>query len=94
MEDTQERDPHLWKLALKRANFKRHLGTYIVVNGFLWAMWFFTNYKEGFHGIPWPIWSTLGWGIGVYFGYRDAYSDSSNQADKEYNKLKKERGGL
>lgn len=32
IEDTK--DEHLWKLAMKRANFKRHLYSYIIVNGF------------------------------------------------------------
>ncbi|MDZ4757898.1 MAG: 2TM domain-containing protein [Bacteroidota bacterium] len=90
MEETK--DEHLWKLALKRANFKKHLFTYIIVNGFLWALWFMIGKSEptveggGLH-FPWPIWTTLGWGIGVFFNYRDAYSDTTNAAEKEYQKL-------
>ena len=31
-----DRDPHLWEIAQRRAGFKSHLATYIVVNIFLW----------------------------------------------------------
>ena len=34
----EERDKQLWRIAKKRAGFKKHLASYIIVNGFLWAM--------------------------------------------------------
>ena len=38
---------------------------------------------------PWPLWVTLGWGIGIAFQCRDAYLTSgSNSVQKEYDKLK------
>ncbi|HAX47842.1 MAG TPA: hypothetical protein DCX92_02540, partial [Bacteroidetes bacterium] len=33
---TGQRDERLWKLAKKRAEFKKHLLTYFIVNIFLW----------------------------------------------------------
>ncbi len=89
MEETK--DQHLWKLAMKRANFKRHLYSYIIVNGFLWALWFMSNKEHTGDNttfvFPWPIWTTLGWGIGVFFNYRDAYNDTTSASEKEYQKL-------
>ena len=40
--------------------------------------------------IPWPIWPTLGWGLGVAFNYFDAYSSPDKQSaiEREYEKLK------
>lgn len=89
------RDPQLWEIAQKRAKFKRHFITYIVVNAFLWAIWYF-NYGnielEEVSRYPWPIWPTLGWGIGVALQYADAYMfPKGNTAENEYEKLKRER---
>jgi len=91
MEILEGKDPQLWKIARKRASFKGHLQTYIVANGFLWVIWYMTDgHSDG--GIPWPAWSTVGWGIGLAFDYFDAYhGDKNTMAQKEYEKLKKEK---
>jgi 2TM domain len=83
------RDPQLWEIAKRRASFKYHLGTYVVVNGFLWAIWLLTdNDRAGDGRYPWPIWSTLGWGIGLFFHFLGAYVyPKENSAEKEYEKL-------
>ena len=83
------RDPQLWEIAKRRASFKYHLATYIVINLFLWAIWFFTgdpgNTRDKY---PWPIWSTLGWGIGLLFHFLGAYVfPRENSVEKEYEKL-------
>lgn len=86
-----DRDEHLWRIAKKRAEFKKHLASYIVINGFLWAMWWFTEGRtdEDGMGMPWPMWSTLGWGIGIAFSYIGAYhNDKESDTIKEYQKLK------
>lgn len=87
-----ERDKHLWKIAKKRVAFRRHLFTYIVINAFLWAIWLFGDGYHMHHDrfvFPWPIWCTLGWGIGIAFSYYGAYHSTSLDAiDKEYEKLK------
>jgi 2TM domain len=46
-------------------------------------------------GFPWPAWIMLGWGIGLVFNYAEAYrGDKETMAEKEYEKLKKEKEGL
>ena len=35
------KDPVLWEIAQKRASFKTHAVTYIIVNAFLWAFGFY-----------------------------------------------------
>ncbi len=97
---SEQRDERLWKMAKKRAAFKRHLFSYIVVNAFLWVIWFFTghyvsSYYDGYHEdfhFPWPVFVMFFWGIGLffdffqtYFGYRD------NMIEKEYQKLVNKR---
>ena len=84
------RDPHLWEIAKRRASFKHHLGTYLVINCFLWAIWFFTGSNEYSRGnnYPWPVWSTLGWGIGLLFHFLGAYvNPKQNGVEREYEKL-------
>jgi hypothetical protein len=84
------KDPMLWEIAKKRAKFKKHLTTYVLVNGFLWTLWYFTNYNHfiGVGNIPWPLWSTLGWGLGIAFQYADAYVfPKSDATEREYEKL-------
>ena len=86
-----DKDPHLWRMAQKRASFKAHLSTYVVINAFLWLLWFFTGSKENGSGIPWPAWSTIGWGVGLFFHFIGAYMDTGNSVEKEYNKLKNQQ---
>ena len=94
------KDPELWEIAQKRAAFRKHFSTYIIVNGFLWALWFVTgNQHKGFdvtqwdaHHYPWPIWTTLGWGIGIAFHYASAYIfPRSNAVEQEYQKLQNQQ---
>ena len=89
------RDPKLWEIAQKRASFKSHLIAYVVVNAFLWALWYFgKGYDESYRhtGWPWPIWTTLGWGIGLAFHFAGAYIfPRANSVESEYEKLKKKQ---
>ena len=88
------KDPNLWQLAQRRASFKRHLATYLVINLFLWVLWYFTKgmYDSDYNGyniLPWPIWPMVGWGIGLTFHYISAYvSTGFSSVEREYNKLK------
>lgn len=91
------KDPALWEIARKRASFKTHALTYIIVNLFLWGIWYFTGngHTEMEMGhwsggnYPWPIWTTLGWGIGLAFHFAGAYIfPKANSVEREYEKLK------
>lgn len=86
------RDEQLWLLAKKRAQFKRHLAVYVVVNVFLWGVWWFTagQYGRRTGPVPWPAWAMLGWGLGLAFQYFEAYGDGDlkSSTQREYEKLK------
>ena len=43
-----------------RRGFRQHLAMYAVVNGFLVVIWAITG-----GGDFWPVWSMVGWGIGL-----------------------------
>lgn len=84
----QDKDPQLWELARRRASFKSHLVTYLLVNGGLWLLWYFTGGRTYGTGIPWPAWSTFGWGIGLVSHYVGAYHATGvNAVEKEYDRL-------
>lgn len=81
------KDPILWEIAQRRASFKSHALAYLIINLFLWGLWFF-NSKTNNSGYPWPIWTTLGWGIGLAFHFAGAYVfPKANSVEKEYEKL-------
>lgn len=90
-----DRDPKLWRMARKRASFKKHLYSYMWINLLLWVIWLFTNrfeikflFENGYH-IPWPLYVTFFWGIAIFFDFISAYRlNHEDLAEKEYKKLK------
>ncbi|WP_315818238.1 2TM domain-containing protein [Paraflavitalea speifideaquila] len=92
-----EKDPHLWEIAKRRASFKYHLAAYLLFNTFFWVIWFFTGQADyqgyyGNYGYPWPIWPMMGWGIGLVFHFLGAYVyHKENSAEREYEKLLRNR---
>ena len=89
----QQKDDRLWRTAQRRAEFKKSVFSYIIVNTFLWSVWWFTTGRQsGFNGYPWPIWVMLGWGLGLGMQYFKAYNgDKDSLTEQEYEKLKKEK---
>ena len=53
----------------KKKEFGAHVLAYLLVNGFLIAIWAMTG-----GGFFWPGFVLLGWGIGVFFNAWDVYS--------------------
>lgn len=88
----QGKNPELWELAKKRAGFRSHLSTYLVMQPVLWLIWWLTGAKtSGDMNLPWPVWSTVGWGIGVFFHFMSAYVfHRTNSVEREYEKLERE----
>ncbi len=86
------KDPELWEIARKRVGFIKHAVVYVLVNIFLWALWYFTDNEysriNSVNNFPWPLWTTLGWGIGLAFNFTSAYIFSGlNATESEYRKL-------
>jgi hypothetical protein len=48
----------------ERRSFQFHLAIYLAVNGVIWGLWLFAI-PHNTLGFPWPIFPTLGWGVGV-----------------------------
>ncbi|RYZ20155.1 MAG: 2TM domain-containing protein [Chitinophagaceae bacterium] len=89
--NSEARDPRLWRIARRRASFRRQLATYLVVNAFFWAIWFFTGRPYYSGSIPWPIWPMLGWGIGIALSWYHAYGGGSDAEEREYERLARKR---
>jgi hypothetical protein len=82
------KDPYLWRKAQARASFKAHALTYLFVNAGLVVIWYFTTRGSGW-SFFWPIFSMLGWGIGLAAHAYGAYSSQTeNAVEREYRKLK------
>jgi hypothetical protein len=87
----EPRDEGLWAIARKRAAFRRHLFTYLVVNSFLWIIWAIRGNDYG-SIFPWPVWPTLGWGIGLALNFADAFLfHTGNSVEEEYHRLLKKK---
>ena len=92
MELINDKNERLYKEAEARVNFKKHARTYIVINILIWGFWYLTRARHGHYDGYWPIYSTLGWGFGLLSHYMSAYFNNHNAVEKEYEKLKRERG--
>ena len=89
----EPKDDILWHLAKKRAGFKKHLISYVIVNSFLWTVWFASGreYDQNDY-LPWPVWVMLWWGVGLAFNYVNAYVvNTKDSIEKEYQKLKNQQ---
>jgi hypothetical protein len=90
----QQPDHDLWQLAKKRVKFKKHLITYLIVNVFLWLLWLSFESND-YSTIPWPLFPTLGWGIGLAFEYAGTYwLRDKFSVQMEYERLKKDKEKL
>jgi len=74
----------------KRRDFHTHVVVYIVVNGFLWALWAVFSITSGWT-FPWPVFPLLGWGIGLALNAWDVYGRREitiADVDREAEKLR------
>jgi hypothetical protein len=79
MQDAKQR---LWRLARKRAEFKKSVLTYVIVNVFLWAVWWVSSGKvNGFGSFPWPLWVMIGWTFVLAYQYFEAYGGQKQSHD-------------
>ena len=71
----------------RKAQFRQHLSSYLVVNGLLVAIWALTG-----RSYFWPIWPILGWGVGLAFdalSLRDGGPPTLAQIEAEAERLRR-----
>jgi hypothetical protein len=56
----------------KRRDFHTHAFAYLTINILVWGIWLIIGASSG-AWFPWPLWVTLGWGIGLIFNAWDVY---------------------
>lgn len=89
MNTEQQKNEQLWQIAKARVGFRWSLLTYFFVNAFLVMIWLFTSDPDAYF---WPIWSIMGWGIGIAFQYFHAYHGNKMiRTAQEYEKLKNQQ---
>jgi len=74
--------------------FYIHFTCYVAVNFFLFVLWAFPN-PSGLV-FPWPIFTTIGWGIGIIFHFYAVIGGGRMQdkiAEEEYQRMKRMQGG-
>lgn len=74
MSETEINDRIRRRIALRikqRNEFLTHLVSYVAVNVMLWGIWL-----NGM-GFPWPIFITVGWGIGMFSHANQVYQNSA-----------------
>lgn len=82
------------KIARDKLGFQVHFAIYIAVNLFLIAIWYFTTTPFG-SVFPWFIFPLFGWGIGIVGHFLGIYRGEGyvmQKTEKEYQKLKKQKG--
>lgn len=93
---SQMTDEEIMNMAKKRVEAKKgffiHLGMYVVINVFLFLIWFFLAGGPGTY--PWFLWVIFGWGIGVVANAISVFMHSSSwerkELQKEIDRLKKQ----
>lgn len=88
-DDTTARDLAIKRLHQKRS-FQGMLVAYVVINAFLWALWAITESDKS--GVPWPLWVTLGWGVGVALSAWGIYGQKPITEDAVQREMDRQRG--
>jgi hypothetical protein len=84
-------DQQISRMAKARVSFKMHAAVYLIVNLFLAGIWLAATRGDG-SATYWPIWTHLGWGIGLAFHGFGAYGPGPNMMDREEAKLRQQYG--
>jgi hypothetical protein len=68
-----------------REDFRVHLLVYALVNAFLWIIWFTTDGPDA-STVPWPLFASLGWGIGLIAHWWTVYGVNDERREAEVQK--------
>jgi hypothetical protein len=89
-------DEQITRMAKARVAFKMHLLVYVAVNVFLMLVWMTAggmDWGAGSNGSGyWPMWTHLGWGLGLAIHGFTTYGPASNMLQREEDKLRRGLG--
>jgi hypothetical protein len=89
--DPNIRDEARAQLKRKR-EFRSALVAYLVVNAGLWLIWILSDERGDANGIPWPLWVTGAWGLGMILSAWNVYGQrpiSEAEVDEEMRRLQR-----
>lgn len=92
MNQEQNINDKIYKTASKRVGFKIHLTIFVLVNLFLWVIWFFTFRKhEELNPVMLNafLFISIAWLIAVVAHYMIVYKWNKSLIDKEVEKMKR-----
>jgi hypothetical protein len=92
MTEEQELRERAEQRVAERSHLLQHIGTYIIINGFLVVVWALTG-----QGYPWFLWVMAGWGIGLathivsYFTGTRGQAAKDKMVEKEMKRMKEQK---
>ena len=89
--DDNARDLAISRLRQKKG-FQAQIVSYVVLNVFLWGIWFFTKGDSG--AGYWPAWVTVGWGIGIAFSAWHVYGEKPITEADVQREMERTRGSI
>ena len=82
---TDDRQQAIERLRAKRA-FTAGLVSYLIVNALLWIIWAMSDDRSG---LPWPLWVTVFWGVGMAYGAWNVYGAKPISEDDIQREMKR-----
>src|SRR4051812_37546491 len=76
----------------KRRDLHTHFFAYLTINALVWGVWVIIG-ATAHSWFPWPLWVTLGWGIGLAFNAWDVYFRrpiSEGELQREISRLREQ----
>lgn len=73
----------------ERAGLIAHATPFLIVNSMLWMIWLFTSGPNS-GGMPWPMWITFFWGIGMFSHFISYYNKYGGGAMKREEAIQRE----
>ena len=86
------REDDITKMAKARVGFKVHAAVYLMVNLFLALTWLLSTGRDTNTATYWPLWTHLGWGLGLAIHGFTVYGPGNNMLAREEEKIRQQLG--
>jgi hypothetical protein len=90
-QQTSRREEALAQVKRKR-EFRAAIASYVVVNAALWLIWLLSDDRGDANGVPWPLWVTAFWGLGMVIGAWNIYGQrpvSDQEVEQEMQRMQR-----
>ncbi len=76
----------------RKREFRISIGVFLLVNALLWIIWLLSDERGDANGIPWPLWVTAFWGLGMAISAWNIYGQkpiTEAELDEEMRKIQR-----